>query len=378
MRTASYAAMLSCVPNVSELSPPIADLVKRGCGVVDVRSAKNSGFSTRRIQRLASEGRLVRLARGCYADREEFDSADPWRRYELRSRAFVLACGDFTFAAEWSAAMLWSLPTIGDPPELPVVVQRKAPGRGSSRTRTGRIRVVDMPSEHWLVSGHPHGPQYPAMSPAWTVVDLARTAPVHHTLVAADAALRVGEPLDEAAALFTNWNGADRMRWVLRFADGRSESPLETLGRFACIQYDLPMPVSNAWVGDVRPEKRVDGLWPWHWVAFEGDGALKYNDRPDAAHIVAAEKEREWALRQLGLTIVRYGWDLAYFNRRELAARFSAMLGRPRSTPIRWWKHDPQLGPVTPRPEDYPSPYPLSITLPVQWQRNLNDQSAPR
>ena len=53
---------------------------------------------------------------------------------------------------------------------------------------------------------------------------------------------------------------------------------------------------------------------------------MKYDDRPDASRIVAAQNEREWYLRRLGLDVVCYGWTLATSRRGELGARFAALL----------------------------------------------------
>jgi hypothetical protein len=113
---------------------------------------------------------------------------------------------------------------------------------------------------------------------------------------------------------------------------------LETLGRLGCVEGGLPVPLSNVWVGPGYPLYRLDHLFPWHWVAMEGDGALKY-DGPTAATVVQAEKEREWFLRRLGLEVMRYGWDLAYRRRAELTARVASVLAAnpPRPQPIQWW-----------------------------------------
>ena len=76
-------------------------------------------------------------------------------------------------------------------------------------------------------------------------------------------------------------------------------------------------------------------------MVAEGDGALKYRGR-DPAQVIAAEKERQWQIRRLGLDVTRYGWQLAPHRREELAARFRAVLAdNPvRSTPIPWWPTD--------------------------------------
>lgn len=165
------------------------------------------------------------------------------------------------------------------------------------------------------------------------------------------------------------WARVSRARWVADQADPCAETPIETMGRFTCIEFNLPMPVSNLWVGPDGPRYRADGLWPFHWAAFEGDGAVKYDNRPDASAIVAAQAEREWVLRRAGLDFARYGWDLATQRRAELAGRFTALLrdNPPRDRPIRWWKHMPGKGPVEPGPADWPSPGPSSIVLPAGW-----------
>lgn len=322
-----------------------------------------------RLARAARAGTLTRLADGCYADRVAYETANAWEQFRLRSIALVTACGPLTFLAEWSAVSVWTLPTIGPPPATPVVVQAKRPGLGASPSSVGRIRVAQLPSEEMLTRGSSPFRTVPIMSPAWAVADLARNAPVLNALVATDDALHSGEPVREMAHHFAGWDGVARMRWVLEHADPAAESPLESLGRFACIQFNLPMPVSNAWLGRDGPERRVDLLWVWHWVAGEGDGALKYDNRPDASRIVADQNEREWQLRRLGLDFARFGWDPAYFHRAELAAKFGAALqdNPPRVEPIRWWKHFPGKGPVEPEPADVPPPHPQGIILPPRW-----------
>lgn len=357
-----------------ELPSDIAHILKRGSGVIDVATASAAGVDRQRLARLCRNGRLLRLAHGAYVSIEEYNDATPWEQYELKSRAYATSCAQFTFLAEWSAASVWNLPTIGEPPDLPVVIQHKARSTGSTTTERAHIRVANTPSDHWLLFGPENGLQIPIMSPAWTVLDLARTAPVHHALAAVDAALHAGEPVQETAPLFAHWEGARRMQWVLEHADERAESPIETLGRFTCILYRLPMPVTNAWIGETRPERRVDGLWPWHWVAHEADGAVKYDNRADASSVVTAEKEREWRIRrELGIDVVRYDAGLAFRQRKELAARFATVLANnpPRSEPIRWWKHERDRGPVTPEPFDNPSPEPTAIIMPAAWSRTV-------
>jgi hypothetical protein len=91
------------------------------------------------------------------------------------------------------------------------------------------------------------------MSPAWTAADLARDLPVAEGLVVVDAAAYNGEPVLQMAPHFAGWDGPPRMRWVLHHAAGSAETPIESLGRFGCIEGNLPIPIANAWVGRHGP-----------------------------------------------------------------------------------------------------------------------------
>ncbi|WP_235900540.1 hypothetical protein [Lolliginicoccus suaedae] len=195
---------------------------------------------------------------------------------------------------------------------------------------------------------------------------VALDAPLPTALMVADAAARRGADLTESASHLAGWKGAVRARWVAAHASPAAESPLESLGRFAGIQAGLPGMVPNAWVGPGHPQFRVDGLWPHHWAAVEADGAVKYNDRPDANSIVMRQAEREWILRnQCGLDLLRFGYQHTQ-DLDDLGARMAGLLVRnpARRVPMQWWKHEPGKGPVEPAPEDWPSAVPGGATLP--------------
>jgi hypothetical protein len=349
-----------------DLPPDIVDLLRRGRGLVTASAARAAGVGDDRLRRQARLGTLTPLARGCYAATALLEGMSEWALFRERARAFALASTAESFLVGWGAVANWGLRTWGRPPELPTLVRPKTAGRGPTATAYGRTLVADLAPEHQV-----RRPGWGIMSKAWTAVDLARTVPVPHALVVADSAVRKGADLAAVLAHFGRWDGVARARFVVQHADSNAESPLETLGRFTCIEFNLPMPVSNAWVGIDGPEKRLDGLWPFHRSAYEADGAVKYNNRDDAAQIVRAEHEREFYLRRLGLDIIRYGAPDVYPVRRGLAARFRALLldNPPSDEPMRWWKHVPGKGPVEPSPHDWPSPHPLGLILPAGWNR---------
>jgi len=271
-----------------------------------------------------------------YASSRQLAEADPWVVHAIKTRAFVDACSGLCLAAGWSAAVLRGLPMLRKPPAIPTVIQQRPTRRGTSRTPYGLIRVADVPEGHRTIFAG-----CPVVGTAWMTVDIARTADRPSSIVLADAVLHRGisrRALGAARALMRGWPGAQDAAWVVVNADGRAESALESLGRLTCIDGGLPVPLSNVWVGPGYPLHRLDHLWPYHWVAAEGDGALKYRGR-DPAGVVKAEKQREWALRRLGLEVVRYDWELAAYRREELAGRFGAVLeaNSVRTEPVLWW-----------------------------------------
>jgi hypothetical protein len=324
------------------------------------QAASVAGIRSGRLRRLVAADLLTRIGNGHYVAASTYEGSSVWDRHCLAARALADACQD-VYVTGVSAAALWRLPRVERPPRQPAVVRPKAAGLGPTTSPHGRVLVAELPRPHrWRIG------RTRVVSRAWAAVDTARSVPSHNGLIVADAAVRAGADLDEVVRLMSGWPGIVRARWVVEHADPGAESPIESLGRFTCLASRLPMPVCNAWVGLDRPVYRVDGLWPWHWAAQEADGAVKYDNRPDATRVVTAQNDREWYLRRLGLDVVRYDWDLAWRRRLELAGRFAALLrdNPVRSVPIRWWKHVPGLGPVAPEPSDWPSSDPLPGPFP--------------
>lgn len=303
----------------------ITRLARAGHGVFSVAEARLRGITKDRLRRLARRGLLVRLAHGVYADASEYEAADRWSAFALRSRAFTLACGPAAAAGGWSAVAVLGLPAIGAPPERPLALVPAGSG-ADSNNGAGRVRAVSFATEH---RAYANGCR--VTSPARTVVDVARTTPRADALAVADAALSSGTTAAQLRAVLAfeaGWRGIGAAAWVTAHADGRAESALETLGRLTFIEHGLPLPVSNAWIGTPWGRYRVDHFLPDRWLVFEGDGSLKYDNRLDAGRVVADQREREWRLRELGLEVTRYGWELARYDRKELAARFGAAIDR--------------------------------------------------
>jgi hypothetical protein len=232
----------------------------------------------------------------------------------------LLALGDSWVVARRSAAVLHGLPLLGYAPAEVQLTRARTTSRSRSSSRHRHINALPE-SERAVVDG------LACTTLARTVFDLARVESRASALVLADGALRSGLARADLAAVVDGhrgWPGARQARWAVATADGRAESPLESLGRLACVEEDLPVFEPQVEVRlDGELLGRVDGLWRERLVVFEGDGAVKF-EGPSVLPALLARQER---LREAGLTVVRASWaDLtrrrkswAIGVRRELA-----------------------------------------------------------
>ncbi|TAM90649.1 MAG: DUF559 domain-containing protein [Jatrophihabitans sp.] len=144
---------------------------------------------------------------------------------------------------------------------------------------------------------------------ARTVVDCARHDR-RDGLMVADAALRdaivTAAEIDKSLERATGWPFVRRARSVLALADGRAESPLESLTRLRIAESGLPVPDLQVWIRDPWTGRRyrVDGLWAEQRLVLEVDGRDKY-----VGQELQREAEREHALRRLGYRVIRVMWN---------------------------------------------------------------------
>lgn len=141
-----------------------------------------------------------------------------------------------------------------------------------------------------------------------TAVDIARAGGFAAGVVTLDAALRGGASAEDVETALTNvarWPGAVAARTAVSFADVRSESALESLGRARFEEAGLPTPDLQVVLGGDDVIGRVDQYWASHRTVAEADGALTYATAND----LFVEKRREDRLRDAGFEVVRYTWD---------------------------------------------------------------------
>jgi hypothetical protein len=146
-----------------------------------------------------------------------------------------------------------------------------------------------------------------------TLVDCAREWPLEDAVVAMDAALLAGrttaDELGAGAAAVERWPGAARAVRAAAFADGRAESPLETLGRLRIVGAGLPSPELQVEITTGgRLVGVVDAWFDDAAVAVEFDGRIKYTDPwrgRSPERVLWDEKRREDELRGLDIRVVR-------------------------------------------------------------------------
>ncbi len=181
-------------------------------------------------------------------------------------------------------------------------------------------------------------------APARTLVDCAREWALEDAVVAMDAALDaelLTHPELTAAVLAeTHWVRIGDAARAAGLADGRAESPLETLGRLRILRSGLPSPELQVEIRDARGlVGRVDAWYEGAAVAVEFDGLVEYEDPRDGrspARVLWEEKRREDRLRDLDIRVVRVvradlgpAWD-------RVRSRLASLLATPLTGPRRF------------------------------------------
>ena len=285
-----------------------------------------------RLERSRRDGQVVRVRPGVYLPLPTGDG--PARRREAEVLASVRGVVERLATSYWlsheTAALLWGCWTwrLG---RLVHVTQLANPSVRRDSDPTTRRHWTALPErDRHDLDG------VPVTSLERTAVDCARSLRPASALVVADSALRLGAEvrllekiLDESAGK----RGVIQARQILRIADARSESPGETLLRWAALDAGFPVLVPQFSVATWRGEFRLDLAWPELRIGLEFDGMVKYaGGMGDPAERLLAEKLREDALREAGWAILRVTWgDLEDLERLADRLRAARRLARERA-----------------------------------------------
>lgn len=311
-----------------EADPPLPLLVTRA-------QARAAGLTGRQIDRRLANGRWRAVRRGVLLTGPHPEGAQAEAAISLG--AALMAVRRDLVVGHAHAARLWGLPAPlggwGDP----VLIAESGP----PRNRDGiRIRIDALPSEDVVELGA----GLRVTSAVRTVLDCARALQAVDALAIADAALRrlvAPGSLEAALDRFDGWPGCCQARSVVRLADGRRESSLESWSTWAFDVSGVPAPV---WQQDLRDDRgfvgRADTWWAEGLVG-EADGRAKYAlaaaerggvDAAGLAEVLAAEREREARVRRCGADVVRWGAADVLAKQRaiELATHITTLLHRRR------------------------------------------------
>lgn len=263
--------------------------------VFTVEEAFAAGWTHSALRNALRRGRIVRLRRGIYtalADQTPELAAIAAARSVPRS-----------VISHRCAALLHGLPLLGAPPPLPELT---VPPRSGANYPGVRLHRAQLRPEDVTSIG-----DSAVTSVARTLGDLGRHRPVGPAVAAIDAALHGDmvsvEEIDDVLRFCRLWPRIRRAERALRLADGRAESPLESLSRLAFPILGLPRPEIQKHIFDRygRLVGRADFYWDEFGVVGEADGRSKYDQRA----VLTQEKRRQEAFENLALVVVRWGWQ---------------------------------------------------------------------
>lgn len=276
-----------------------------------------AGWTYSALKNAVRHGRLVRVRRGVYM-------SAPAMSPEL---AAIAAGRAITGAAvsDRSATLIQGLPLLGARPPLPELT---VPPRGNvNHPAVHLYRAALRPEDVVLIGGTR------VTSVARTLIDLARHRSLETAVVAMDAALHDRRTtlaeLTDVLRFCSTWPGIRRAERAVELCDARSESPLESVSRLVLPRLGVPAPEPQKHIFDRYGLLlgRVDFYWDEVGVAGEADGRSKYDDKRP---VYPEEKERQEILEDLGLVIVRWGWDHATSRQHVLRARLENAFERGR------------------------------------------------
>jgi very-short-patch-repair endonuclease len=217
------------------------------------------------------------------------------------------------FISHQSAALVHGLPVYAIPAQV------KVSGAKLRSTATSDLHVHRAglrPQDVAVVDG------IPVTSLARTTIDVARRTTFDRALMTADGALRAGcrrRDLEDVLRHQWTWPGVRHAMPVVRHANGRSESALESYVRSRVVLLRLPEPTVQFPVyGELGWIAQADLGWGRYRLVGEADGKVKYRD-PDE---VAKEKRRQEAIEEAGFAVIRWDWQQAHAPDVQFEARF--------------------------------------------------------
>lgn len=277
----------------------VDDIAAKCGGVLTRADLAAAGLTTAQLRTSVRRGDLIRLHHGVYALGRRWP-ATLEQQFAMRCRGLLLLCPPGAVFSHTTAAALHKLALLH---RHPVDVFHVTVPHGVNVTRmTGcRLHRARAPLKTVVSAG------LPLTTLSRTVLDVARLGDLRSGVVCADSALARRRDLDLQTELLRcyGWPGYRCAARVVSLADGRAESPLESLARLVWREAGLPEPVLQASIhvgGSFLG--RVDFLWRKQRVIVEVDGLAKYAEPGE----LAREKQRQNRLLLAGYVVLRFTW----------------------------------------------------------------------
>ncbi|MES2093727.1 MAG: hypothetical protein V4531_07940 [Actinomycetota bacterium] len=263
--------------------------------------------------------REVRVSRGTYVPRSDWETLGTRDRYLLLLRAVAATRKNQPILSHWSAAAVHGMPIIGAwPSRVHMTVGVVAGGR----SRNGVVKHSAAIDDYVEVDG------LRVTTIARTVLDMAVCCPVLQATAMVDFALHRDRfnrwpPLTSHLELLAEWNrrlpfrGHARALAAIEFGSSRADTPIESASRVSMRQVGFPQPRLQT------PFSDADGFigepdfeWPDFDLLGEADGDRKYLDRAfrsgrTVEQVLLDEKIREDRLRALPRAVGRWRWSTA-------------------------------------------------------------------
>ncbi|TDO62766.1 uncharacterized protein DUF559 [Kribbella sp. VKM Ac-2571] len=282
--------------------PEVIDVLLRRDGVATYGELRTI-VSGRAIRAALVDGSIRRIAKGVYA-------------LPIAPDPIAAARAQGGLVSHLSAAVLHGFDVL----ELPDKPQVTVP-RGQHR------RLSPVKCElHWADNVPSEGPCTTRLQ---TVLDCARTLPFAAGLSIADSALR-GRVLDRSqlmvAAGELSGPGCRRARRVAAAADGRAESPLESVLRAILIEAGIIGFEPQVVVRDGTFSARIDLANSALMIALEADSFAHHGTRT----ALTRDCRRHVGLTVRGWRLLRFSWEDVMFDREWVVAAIrAAMAGSP-------------------------------------------------
>lgn len=323
----------------------------RGHGLVYALDLRSVGRE-RELYAAAKAGTLERVRPGAYRPTPTHDHGiSQAERDRIRHLLMVYAAAeqlDRPVFTGHSAIALAGLPIVGPWPDEVFVLSRN----GAASRRRGVVTIARTADVTTTSVGG-----VAMTSIEFSLIQLARRAPLDAALTAADAALYAPpwggatprttvERLRDEHERLLPYPGSRRMVEVLRRTADGAATPLETVSRVVIEEFGFPEPVlqHRLWLPGLARWAFLDFWWPEFGVAAEADGRGKYrgdgraaaSDARNAAEAAAfataaviAEKAREDAIRRQVRGFARWDWTEAM--RRHPIDEYLTVAGLPKT-----------------------------------------------